>query len=76
MVKCARCGKDAEALSSPPLVGARGKTIQESICAGCWQAWVDQSVLLINHYGIQVSDPDQRQQLYSVMAEFLNLKTL
>lgn len=73
MVKCVRCGKEAEALSEPPLVGARGQKVQENVCAECWKAWLEQSTLLINHYGIQVADPAQRKQLYGVMSEFLNL---
>jgi Fe-S cluster biosynthesis and repair protein YggX len=75
-ITCAKCGKQAEAMADPPLVGQRGLTIQQRICPECWKEWVDQSVLIINHYGIQVADPAQRQQLYRVMAEFLNLKEL
>jgi Fe-S cluster biosynthesis and repair protein YggX len=75
-ITCAKCGQRAEALTSPPLVGKRGETIQQNICPSCWKLWVDESVLLINHYGIEVSNPAQRQQLYGVMAEFLNLKEL
>jgi Fe-S cluster biosynthesis and repair protein YggX len=75
-VTCARCGQRAEALAAPPLVGKRGQTILECVCRDCWQAWVDQSALLINHYGIQVADPAQRQRLYAVMAEFLHLEML
>ena len=63
-------------MDSPPLVGARGQHVQQNVCPACWQAWIDQSTLLINHYGIQVADPTQRRQLYAVMAEFLNLKPL
>jgi Fe-S cluster biosynthesis and repair protein YggX len=76
LITCARCGKEAAPLPSPPLTGARGQTIQQHVCPECWQAWIDQSTLLINHYGIQVADPAQRQQLYAVMAEFLNLREL
>ena len=75
-ITCSRCGKQAEPLASPPLVGRRGQIVQENVCPECWQAWLDQSTLLINHYGIEVADPSQRQQLYAVMAEFLNLRTL
>lgn len=75
-ITCARCGKSATPLASPPLTGARGQTIQERICPECWQAWIDESTLLINHYGIQVADPTQRRQLYGVMAEFLKLPAL
>jgi Fe-S cluster biosynthesis and repair protein YggX len=76
LITCARCGKEATPLPAPPLTGTRGQTIQQHVCPECWQAWIDQSTLLINHYGIQVADPAQRQQLYAVMAEFLNLRAL
>ncbi len=75
-ITCARCGQQKEPMASPPLTGARGQTVQQNVCPDCWQAWMDQSTLPINHYGIQVADPRQRQQLYGVMAEFLNLKAL
>ncbi|HEV2124078.1 MAG TPA: Fe(2+)-trafficking protein [Chloroflexota bacterium] len=75
-ITCVRCGKQAEPLSTPPLAGERGTKVQQNVCPECWQAWMDQSTLLINHYGIQVADPAQRRQLYPIMAEFLNLKDL
>ena len=50
--------------------------MQRQVCADCWQAWLEQSTLLINHYNIQVADPNQRRQLYPLMAEFLNIKDL
>ena len=75
-ITCSRCGKQAAPLAAPPLTGARGLTIQQHVCPECWQAWIEQSTLLINHYGIHVADPAQRQQLYAVMAEFLNLRSL
>lgn len=76
VITCARCHRQAEPLASPPLVGRRGELVQQHICPDCWQAWLEQSTLLINHYGIQVADPNQRRQLYTVMAEFLNLQEL
>jgi Fe-S cluster biosynthesis and repair protein YggX len=60
-------------MDSPPLAGERGLKVQRQICGDCWQAWLEQQTLLINHYGIQVADPTQRRQLYPVMAEFLKL---
>jgi Fe-S cluster biosynthesis and repair protein YggX len=75
-ITCARCGQQKEQLAAPPLAGERGVKVHERVCAECWQAWLDQSTLLINHYGIQVADPAQRRQLYPIMAEFLNLKDL
>ena len=73
-ITCARCGQRAEQMGSAPLVGARGQKVQAQICPACWEAWLDQSKNLINHYGIEVADPLQRRRLYAVMEEFLDLK--
>lgn len=75
-ITCYRCGQRAAPLEAAPLVGSRGEKIRQNVCPACWQAWVDQSALLINHYGIQVADPSQRQRLYAVMADFLKLESL
>ena len=74
MITCARCGQRSHPMASPPLVGARGQKVQEHVCPACWEAWIEQSKNLINHYGIEVADPSQRRQLYAMMEEFLNLK--
>lgn len=73
-ITCARCGKENEALESPPMGGQIGATIQEKICADCWTAWVSQQALLINHYGLQMVNPEDRKKLIQVMKEFLNLE--
>ena len=75
-VKCVRCGEEREGLSAPPLVGARGEKVQQNVCAACWEEWIEQSKNIINHYGIEVADPNQRRRLYAVMAEFLKLEAL
>jgi Fe-S cluster biosynthesis and repair protein YggX len=43
------------------------------VCADCWQEWKTQSVLIINHYGLVLADPEHRTQLSKMMREFLNL---
>ena len=73
---CARCGEQREGLDAPPLVGERGRKVQEHICAACWNEWLDQAKNIINHYGIEVADPSQRKRMYGVMAEFLKLDNL
>ena len=76
MITCAKCGQQKAQMDIPPLAGERGLKVQQQVCADCWQAWLEQSTLLINHYNIQVADPNQRRQLYPLMAEFLNVKDL
>ena len=72
-VTCARCERAGEQLPHPPLGGERGRTIQQNVCSDCWSEWMQESANLINHYGLQVAVPADRQQLYVVMAEFLKL---
>ncbi|MDE2993524.1 MAG: Fe(2+)-trafficking protein, partial [Chloroflexota bacterium] len=67
-VTCARCGQTGEQLPRPPLGGTRGQVIQARTCAACWSEWLQTSANLINHYGLQVAVPADRQQLYVVMA--------
>lgn len=70
---CARCGKQTPEMPRPPLSGDRGRSIQQRTCATCWTEWLQESANLINHYGLQVAVPADREQLYVVMAEFLKL---
>lgn len=73
-ITCMRCGRVGEALADPPYGGQLGLTIQSRICTDCWQEWVNQQVLLINHYGLQMADPDDRKKLTQAMKEFLGLE--
>jgi Fe-S cluster biosynthesis and repair protein YggX len=43
------------------------------VCANCWQEWQKQSVLIVNHYGLQPADPDDRARIYEFMKEFFTL---
>ena len=74
-VTCLRCGKTADAIAEPPMGGQLGARLQSSICASCWDEWLQQQVLLINHYGLQMADPDDRKKLIGAMKEFLGLES-
>ena len=71
MVQCAKLGKEAEGLDFPPLPGELGKRIYESISKEAWQAWLKQQTMLINHYGLNVMDPQARSFLKQNMEAFL-----
>ena len=72
-VTCARCGETTTGLSRPPLAGAVGQLVFENTCQSCWDEWFEQSVNVINHYGLNPALREHREQLYDVMKEFLNL---
>ena len=60
-------------MANPPTGGKTGLAIQENVCADCWQEWMNQSTLIINHYGLVLADPEHRAQLSKMMREFLSL---
>ena len=72
-ITCVRCGKSAQAMAEPPMGGRLGATLQEKVCPACYGEWVAQQVLYINHYGLQMADPDDRKKLIQAMKEFLGL---
>ena len=72
-VTCARCGETREGLASPPVGGALGERIKGNTCAKCWNEWQEDQVRIINHYGLQMADPDDRKKLREAMKEHLNL---
>ena len=43
----------------------------EEICTQCWADWGKQQTMLINHYGLNVMDPQARAFLTKNMTAFL-----
>jgi Fe-S cluster biosynthesis and repair protein YggX len=74
-ITCVRCGQSKEQLDAPPTGGQLGEKIRDNVCPDCYNEWVGQQVLYINHYGLQMADPDDRKRLIQAMKEFLNLET-
>ena len=73
IVHCTRCGQDNSGLPKPPLSGEPGKAVYENVCDLCWGDWFEQSIIVVNHYGLNPALPADRKQLYEVMYEFLGL---
>ncbi|MDE2127200.1 MAG: Fe(2+)-trafficking protein [Armatimonadetes bacterium] len=72
-IECLHCLTTQEAMDAAPVGGSLGELLLRHTCRSCWQLWVDQQLLIINHYGLQLADPEDRRQLTSTMKEFLNL---
>lgn len=70
-IKCLRCGETKPGFDRPPFPGAIGARVLEGICPACWQLWLKQQTMLINHYGLNVMDPQARQFLTRNMEAFL-----
>jgi Fe-S cluster biosynthesis and repair protein YggX len=70
-VTCVRCGQTRAGFERPPFPGAIGARILDGICQECWSQWLRQQTMLINHYGLNVMDPQARTFLTKNMEAFL-----
>ncbi|HSY80814.1 MAG TPA: oxidative damage protection protein [Gemmatimonadaceae bacterium] len=68
---CTRCGQSREGFEKAPFPGALGQRIVAEICKECWGQWLKQQTMLINHYGLNVMDPQARQFLTRNLDAFL-----
>ncbi len=70
-VKCSRCGQTRDGFERAPFPGAMGQRIVAEICRECWGLWLKQQTMLINHYGLNVMDPQARAFLTRNLDAFL-----
>jgi Fe-S cluster biosynthesis and repair protein YggX len=70
-IACQRCGQTRAGFDKAPFPGAIGARILEGTCQPCWGDWLKQQTMLINHYGLNVMDPQARQFLTKNMDAFL-----
>ena len=68
--KCARCGREGEPLGYAPVPTELGKKIGREICKSCWREWLQKQTQIINHFGIDVSDPNAHEFLFDQMRIF------
>lgn len=70
MVQCVKFGKELPGLEKPPFPGPLGQRIFENVSGQAWELWMPQSTLIINHYGLNLADKDNRAFLRQQMEEF------
>ena len=70
-IQCSRCGKTVPGLGYAPLNNELGQRVQAEICQTCWAEWLKYQTMLINHYGLNVRDPDAKKFLMENMEKHL-----
>ena len=68
--KCARCGQKNEPLGYAPFPTELGQKVATEICKECWNEWLQKQKQLINHFGLDVSNPDSHDFLFDQMKIF------
>ena len=62
-ITCSRCGNTRAGFERPPFPGKIGARVVQEICQDCWAQWNRQQMMLINHYGLNLMDPQARSFL-------------
>ena len=69
-VQCVKLGRELPGLEKQPYPGELGKRIYENVSAEAWALWMQQTVIIINHYGLSLADPQAQEFLTQQMTEF------
>jgi Fe-S cluster biosynthesis and repair protein YggX len=67
---CARCGQKNEPIGYAPIPTELGQRIGAECCQDCWKEWLQKQNQLINHFGLDVSDPGTHDFLFDNMKIF------
>jgi Fe-S cluster biosynthesis and repair protein YggX len=70
LVYCVKFQRELPGLDKPPFPGKLGQRIYEQISKQAYDMWPAQQVLIINHYGLNMADPESRRILREQMEEF------
>lgn len=70
-VTCRRCGQTREGMAFQPFPTELGRRVFEQVCGVCWAEWTKTQQQLINHYGLNLRDPQAKDFLLQNMEQFL-----
>ena len=71
-VHCRRYQTDLEGLDRPPLPGAKGQAIFDSVSKRAWADWQALQTMLINEKHLNMMDKTHRRYLTEQRDRFLN----
>src|SRR5215203_4630118 len=63
-IKCTHCGEKRPALGFASFPNALGQRIATEICQSCWSGWLQKQTQIINHYGLDLTNPDAQNFLF------------
>jgi len=69
-IKCARCGQKRAALGYAPFPNEIGRRVGSEICQQCWGEWLQHQKMIINHYGLDLTNEDAQTFLFDNMKAF------
>jgi len=70
-VHCVRCGETRDGIPFRPFPNELGQRLVEQICNVCWGDWIKLQQQLINHYGLNLREPEAKKFLYAQLEQYL-----
>ena len=70
MVSCVKLGRVLPAMPKAPFPGPLGQRVFENVSQQAWKLWEAQSVIVMNHYGLSMADPEARAFLLKQLEDF------
>ena len=70
-IKCTHCGEKRPGLAFAPFPNELGQRIAAEICQPCWNGWLQKQTQIINHYGLDLTNPDAQNFLFDNIRGFL-----
>ena len=72
MVHCRKYQRELEGLDAPPMPGAKGEDIYNTVSKQAWLEWQNLQTMLINEKGLNLREAEARKYLSEQMAHFLD----
>src|SRR5215213_3180896 len=70
-IKCTHCGEKRPALPFAPFPNELGQRIAAEICQPCWSGRPPNQTQIINHYGLDLTNPDAQTSLFDNIKGYL-----
>ena len=70
-IRCKHCGQNRPALGYAPFPNEIGQRIGAEICQPCWADWLRKQSQIINHYGLDLANPDAQNFLFDNIKGYL-----
>jgi len=70
-IACVRCGQTRAPMAFKPFRNDLGQRLFDQICGTCWAEWLQYQQQLINHYALNLQDPQAKQFLYQNLEKYL-----
>ena len=71
-VFCKKLQKELPAMTVPPMPGAKGIELMETVSSEAWESWKSHQTTLINEKHLDLSKDEDRQWLLEQMEKYFN----